>query len=190
MAFNVRVNKESLKNVEDNVRTVIDRVFANKQMLELIGQTIIDDVKFQTRRGRSIPTGGGAFDQLSPKWIAEREKIAAVQKVADVFKSTRSNLTITGELLDSMDVVKVQKGSLTIDFVGTHSVYKAQSSRGNGVKTIPSNPSNQVKNKDLARYVAENGRPFLGVRLALKARLNRIVVGFIRRAGKVYKLTR
>lgn len=186
MAFDVKVNQESLKNVEANVRTVIDRVFNNKQMLQLIGQTVIDDVKFQTRRGKSIPQGGSSFDSLSPKWIAERQKIAAVQKVSDVFKSNRSNLTITGELLDSMDVVKVKKGGLTIDFVGKHSPYRAQSTRGTGVKTI----GKPIDNKLLAKYVAENGRPFMGVRLALKQRLNRIVVGFIRRAGKVYKLTR
>lgn len=186
MAFNVRVNEKSLRNVEENVKAVIDKVTKNVRMLEEVGTVIITDVKYQTRRGRSIPKDGAPFDALSTKWVQTRQQIAEAQKVSDVFKAGRSNVTLTGELLDSFEIVKIAQGQITIDFEGEHSPYTAKMIRKDGFRQV----GKPIQNKTLAKYITENGRPFVGVRLALKQRLNRIVEGFIRRATKVAKLSR
>jgi hypothetical protein len=216
MSFKVSVDQESLKNVEESVRRIFNKVMNNKVMLKEVGETAITDIQFQTRRGKSIPLGG-KFTALGKKWVKEREKIELATPTHAAYETRRSNLTITGQLLDAMVAKPGIPAKVTIQFEGTHFPYVAnylthyirragkrvqrinrgpvqgfRSSTGGfqwvntnrtGTRTI----GKPIPNEKLAEYVNESSRPFMGVRDTLKPRLSRIVVSYIRRAGRVDK---
>lgn len=178
MAFKIRLNEQSIINAQSGFTETIKKVLNNKTMLGEIGDVIINDVKLNTRLGKSIPTGG-KLKPLKDSWIKQRKKISQATKVHDTFSPARSNLTLTGQLLDSMRKVFKGMGSLEIKFFGNHQPYfiKTKSGTSRIGKAIP--------NEKLAGYVAEGGRPFFGIRKQVKSRINIIVRSYLRRAGKL-----
>lgn len=205
MSFKVSINEKSLKGVEDNVKQLFDKVISNRKLMSDIGQTIINDVKMQTRMGNSIPEGR-RFDPLSSSsWIKQREAIFQAGGTHELFSLRRSNLTVSGQLLDSMRS-EASKGSVRVYFAGLHQPYTAKykeswkrrahmrSGHKVSAHTVNSSRSgsrkigSQLKNEDLAKYVADAGRPFFGVRDLLQKRINTMIIAAIRRASEVARL--
>lgn len=203
MSFTFKVNQKSLDKVESNVRDAFKKVISNNKMMGEIGKTVTDDIKFQTRRRVSIPLGSNFPALKDEKWKRLRDR---VQGKHESYGKNRSNLTVTGQLLDSLKWLTSGPGKLKIYFEGTHKPYiiqKLQSwkrraySRKDGTRvsatTIKSNNSGnlktgrEIKNQDLASFVASQGRPFVGVRDKIKERINRIVIAYIRRAGRFFR---
>jgi hypothetical protein len=177
MAIKVKVNKESIVRSQQGFEDLIDRVLSGKTMLNEIGDNIVNDITVQTRLGKSTVTGK-PFKALKDSTIAQRKNIAKHNTVHPSFSPARSNLTITGQLIDSMRR-KVSKGLIEVFFEGTHKPYNTAGKKKKSGKQKP------VTNEELAGYMAEKGRPFVGVRPKLKERIARIVVQYLRRAGKV-----
>jgi hypothetical protein len=197
--FTFKVSDQSIKDVEQSVRDVFEKVIKNEKMLSEVGETVVTDIKFQTRRGVS-PVTGERFKPLKQSWINKREAIAFVSSTDPAFSKNRSNLTLSGQLLDALRMSVAGVGKIKLFFEGSHQPYLAKyveifkrkrPVRG-GFTTIRKGRSgsrqvgNILPNELLAQYVAENGRPFMGVRDTLKPRLNRIVIAYIRRATRVF----
>ena len=70
-------------------------------------------------------------------------------------------------------------GKLKLYFKGFHLPYKNEDGENIGKR---------ITNEKLAEYVAEQGRPIVGVRPAIERRVGRIVRTYIRRALKVARL--
>lgn len=186
--FSVRITDDSLKKCEQTVRDSFKKVIQSETLAKDLATTIITDVKFQTRKTK--------FKPLSEKWIKERKQISKATKVNEAFSPRRSNLTITGQLLDSLKLTSFNKGKYVFEFVGDHQPYKApyvqQYKRGKtivntnrtGLRTI----GKAIKNEDLAKYVQEQGREFIKLRKSLIPRLRNLVVAYIRRSSRVLKL--
>lgn len=166
----------SIKVAEDDVRKKLKKLTQDEELLNQIGDRMIQDLKFQARKGTN-PVTGGKFIPLSPKWIKERQKIAEAQSVHETFKANRSNVTITGQLLDALRR-NVLGRKLIIFFDGIHKPYKAKRVRntGQGNRTI----GKPIKNSLLAEYVNQI-RPFFIVREKLLPQLKSIVIRYIRR---------
>jgi hypothetical protein len=217
MSLNLKVNDESLKALEENTRKAFEKVIRNQDLLNDIGKTIITDIQFQTRRGSSIPNNGKKFDKLSKKWIDMRARIGQAQGGGEAFSPQRSNLTLSGQLLNSLVTVIQGAGKILITFTGTHSPYRyelleyytVKKRKGRRINKGPikgfdggrgnlqyrnTNRSGQTTlgeemlNAELADLVAEQGRPFLGIRDAIRDRIKRQVVAFIRRSSRVLSL--
>lgn len=166
----------SIDKIEADVKEKIKRLTNDDQLLRQIGDRMIQDIQFQARKGTN-PVTGGRFIPLSPKWIKEREKIAQAQSVHPAFKSNRSNVTITGQLLDALKQ-RVVGRLLVIFFDGIHKPYEAKRVRdpGKGNRKI----GKPLENSLLAQYVNEI-RPFFSVREKLLPQLKSIVIRYIRR---------
>jgi hypothetical protein len=107
--------------------------------------------------------------------ILRRSAKAASKKAkksfGEFFSPARSNLTLTGQLLDAVDSdYDSEAGTVTV-FV------KATSRTG-------AEPDEPQTNAELAVKVAEEGRPFLGLDLIGRARIRRIVIAELRRQLK------
>lgn len=178
----VKINTRSLKLTEEKTRKVFENVIRNNQMLNDMGTTIVEDIQFQTKRGKSIPNDLKPFRELTPKWINKRKQISNAQSVSDVFSPKRSNLSLSGQLLDSLQYKIIGAGKITFSFFGIHKPYKYQKKNGDIGKI-----GKQIENKKLAQYVEEQGRPFMGVRDIVKERLKRTLLGYIRRSANVFK---
>jgi hypothetical protein len=184
MSLKFEVNQRSIDALESNTRQAFEKVIRNRELLNDIGETIITDIKFQTRRGNSIPTKS-KLKPLSKEWIEKRLAIDEAQATGQAFSPRRSNLTASGQLLDSLKSKITGVGKIIVEATGSRIPYFYTTKR-KGVQQRKK--SNEPTNEELAEYVAEQGRPFLGIRDAIRDRIKRQVVAFIRRSSRVLNL--
>jgi hypothetical protein len=188
MAFTVKIKDDSLKRVEGSMRNSLTKVLNSPAMAKELGEVIISDIQFQTRKS--------SFKPLTEDWIKERKQIAKATPTHQAYSPRRSNLTLTGQLLDSLKLVSYAAGKYLFKFVGDHKPYKApyvtQFKRGksivntgrSGLRTI----GEPIKNEKLAEYVQDQGRKFVKIRKELTPRLQRIIMAYIRRSSRALGL--
>lgn len=174
MSYTFKFDASSLANVQDNVKRAFEKVISNTRMLNEIGESITTDVIDQTRvKEKSIPLKSD-LKLLKESWIKGRSKLSETNVTDAEYQPGRSNLTFTGQLLNSLKWRVLKAGVLEMFFDGMHKGY----TKG----------SKDLSNEKLAQYVAEGGRPFFGVRPAMRLRVNRIVRTYIKRALVVARL--
>ena len=180
MSLKFKFKESDIDNVEKSVKDAFEKVIASKQLLNEVGEIVITDIKEQTRvRGKSIPNKLADLKLLKEAWIKRRTKLASSNNVDRDFEDGRSNLTFTGQLLNSLSSLIPGPGKLRIYLKGIHKAYRNQ----DGEKI-----SRDLSNEKLAEYVEKQGRPFLGVRRVITNRINRLVRTYVRRALRVKKL--
>lgn len=117
---------------------------ASPAVLNSVGLEAVTIIKRRTRLGYGV-SGAGEDRQrlkaLSPAYIAVRKRDGSLSEFTS---PGRSNLTRTGQMLDSMRVIRAQQGKVIIGPTGRR--------RGGG-------PTNE----QVAGYVSDAGRPFLNL---------------------------
>lgn len=109
-----------------------------------VAQFTIDLIVKRARLGYGVSEDQGdkfQFPGLSSKYKKYRTKFP---DLSDTTSPTKSNITLTGQLLDSVQIVTQRTGQIIISPVGV---------RRDG----------KLDNKVLAGYLAEKGRPFMYV---------------------------
>jgi hypothetical protein len=200
--------KISIDVAEKGIKERVNLILKEPALLNMAGDAIIKDIQFQTRRGVSSVTGG-RFKPTSKAWREKREKISESTNTNDAYSKNRSNLTLTGQLLDSLRK-SVNAGVVKIFFAGVHYPYKQkyleyftrkkakrkinlgrtvkgfQTSAG-GISYVNTGKSGTytvgkaMTNNKLAEYVEKSGRPFFGIRPKMIEQLKSIVIRYIRR---------
>ena len=181
MSISVKLNEKSLKDVEDLIKKAFNNVIRNKKMLTEIGEDVTKDIQFQTRAGNSIPNN----EKLAPlkkSWILIRKRIAESQGTHQAYREKRSNLTLSGQLLNSLKAKVKGPGSVEVAPTGLRSRYKIKRKDGKGTYQL----GKLITNQKLSEYVSKK-RPYLGVRPIMKERIRRTVIGYIRRSSSVLK---
>lgn len=206
MSVKVKVSERSLKNSEKGFREAVERTIKTTNLLQDIGETIVKDIQFQTRAGKSIPLRS-KFDALSKSWVKMRERIVKTNPKHPAFSKARSNLTITGELLNAIFFrPNKNKGEVIVDVSNSkHSVYTVQNKTSTRVKgharkggTVRGH-TRQIKpgffkvgesktNAEIAQDMADQGRPFMGVREQIISRITTLTRSTIRRVFKSLRI--
>lgn len=207
MKMNLKFNEKTIDKAQADIQAKLKEIVKSPELLNEIGDIAIKDIQFQARRGKN-PITGGSFIPLSKKWIEKRQKISEVTDVHEAFKANRSNITLTGQLLNSLR--KYYTGNkITLFFAGFHNPYKAkyleyftrkkkkrrinmgrtvkgfQTSAG-GISYVNTGREGtytvgkRISNDKLSGYVNEL-RPFFKIRDSLLPRLKNIVIRYIRR---------
>jgi hypothetical protein len=174
MKMGLKINQNTIDKAETEVKLKIQKAITSPALLSDIAEVAITDIKYQARRGVSTETDS-KFKPLSSRWIKQRQKIAQSTAVHEAFQANRSNVTITGQLLDAMSKVLTKTG-IAIVFKGIHKPYLAKRVRKSGNRTI----GKPIDNETLSEYVNEV-RPFFKIRESLIPRLKNIVIRYIRR---------
>lgn len=136
-----------IKKIE-KLPEVIDE-YSKTNAFKEMAQLIVDGIVKRTRLGDSVKKFDGPsekFAELAKSTIEQRKKYKKNLKKfgKKTTSTTRSNLTATGEMLDSMKW-KAKGSEITIYLDGDHE------------KTLNGKtPSKKIKNSDLAKYM-ENG---------------------------------
>lgn len=172
--FKLEIKRGSIDKIEANVRKKLEKLRRDPALLNELGDTIIKDIQFSTRRGKN-PRTGDSFKPLTEDWKDRRGEIAKSNIVHDTYSRSRSNLALTGQLLDSMKN-QIKNTKLFIIFFGDHQPYKIKRKLSSGTYDL----GKKIPNADLATYVQKD-RPFMEVRPSLIPRLKTIVNKFIRR---------
>lgn len=179
MSFTFKINEKSLQNVESNIRNAFNKVIKSDQMMREIGTLVVTDVQEQTKKGKSIPSGS-KLKPLTSKWKERRKELAKHNSTDADYSPEKSNLTFTGQLLNSIKFIIPKPGSIKIFFQGTHEPYATKNGKGS---------SRPVANQDIADGQAlKQGRPFVGVRPTIERRIGRIIRTYLKRALIVSKL--
>jgi hypothetical protein len=130
----------------------------------------INKLKGETRLGRFLATGENQ-PPLSPGWIKRRKELAQHNTTGTSFREGKSNLTLTGQLIDSIkrfpDATRV-----IIETMGERIPYRNKN--GTSAKKTPTNA-------ELVGYLEERGRRLLGVDQKTIGQIKKKLMEFIRR---------
>lgn len=150
MAIKTQLKFVSLRK---DIQGLINSNLQQVKLLNEIGEITIKDIQLQTRKGKSIPTKGSQPD-ITKKWGDRRKRLATVNATRRSFKPYFSNLTFSGQLLDSLKVTIEDFKSVLIRPEGDHDPYQ-------GIKGKPL--GKVIENVTLTQYLIDKKRLFLGI---------------------------
>lgn len=173
--------KKVLKQVEDFINEDIRK---SSSLLEDIGDFAVKRIQAETRLGKNLnrsqnTTSARKQPDLSEATKNFRERLAAGKvKIThpwwfkpdrSFFKPTKSNLTATGQMLDSLEgKVTRSKGEVVVVPTGT---------RDSGLQN-----DNTIKtNVGVAKELASQGRTFLGLDKLGMQRIRKLILDEVRR---------
>jgi hypothetical protein len=119
------------------------RELSSKENMRRLGEIAADMIRTRTRLGYGVKRPGASREKLEKLAEATKESKRRKRKrgdLSDQTTPTRSNLTDTGQLLDSLQVTDVKEGEVTIGPKGRR--------------------SDGMTNEEVGSFVTENGRPF------------------------------
>ena len=150
--------KEVFKEIEE----ATNGLFHSGEFLTKIGEFMVQRIQSVTRSGKSLVTNS-KLAPLAQSYIKQRQSMQKSGKVgSDFFSPGRSNLTLTGQMLDSLDYkVDEQRGSVSVQASGIRSDGK--------------------DNSKIAQYVTDQGRPFLGLDETGQKRIEQLIQEELRR---------
>ena len=146
---NVRVSISGIKEISESTKSIINLAIADEQHLKELAEVFKKSVVGSARTGKD--PDGKKFKPLSKSWIARKKVLATVNQPSEFYSKNRSNITFTGQLLNSFKY-KINKAEVAITFffegmrVPYRGVLKPEL---DGIKT----------NKELAAKI-EEVRPF------------------------------
>lgn len=122
----------------DNLDKILDKL--DQEVVQDLGDQAATDIKTRTRAGYGVDSNGGSkqrLEVLSESYKTQRRRM----ELSGDTSVSKSNLTQSGSMLDSLKFKRVSK-------------FKGEvAPEGNGPDGMP----NELK----AAYVSEQGRPFL-----------------------------
>lgn len=135
----------ALNNVKKNIINTINKSL-NKSFMESVGKILAEDIVRRTRLGYGVKKSNDPRVKLKPlssKYIEFRKKRS--RDLYNLTSTKRSNLTFTGQLLNSLTSKSDRNGKITLFFKGKH-------------KNLD---GSLMDNGLLANYVSKD-RPFFG----------------------------
>lgn len=150
--------KVDMTKFKKDMKKVIDE-FDKKETMRDVGNFAADRIVKRTRLGKGVSEKGGDSQPL--KRLSDGYKKQRKKKSTELSQFTtpgKSNLTRTGQMLDSVKVTEVDQGRALVAPTGNRTDSKI----------------NKLNNLDVAGYVSKD-RPFLNLSKAELLALNRYV---------------
>lgn len=152
-----------------------------KPLLNAMASIVVDDIKRNTRTKR-----GFTESQLGSATIGKREKLPALKEstqrtrrgmaryntTTDVYSPARSNLSFTGQLIQSV-TYKIKRGIIQVFAKGTRKPYRTRD--GRAVK------GRKLTNDALVGHLEDKGFYFLGIDKLSAKKIRALIVREIRR---------
>ena len=131
--------------------------FTNKDVMQQIGDYAVDRIKTRTRLGKGVKSTGSEAEPLKPlkdSYREQRKRDKRSGKLSQFSSPAKSNLTRTGQMLDSISV-KATAQKVLLYFRG-------------------SRKDSDASNAEVAGFVSES-RPFFNLSKAELNGLNRFI---------------
>ena len=116
------------RNFSKNIRQAIDQAI-NRATLNETGDFLSQQIRIRTRAGRGIAEPEGRPQRLEPlstQYIGQRRRFRANGDLSSQTSPARSNLTLTGQMLDSIDyTVDTRRKLITMSFSNQDAIDKA-----------------------------------------------------------------
>jgi hypothetical protein len=173
--------KIDTKNLKRSFAESIKKIMTDTQVLLDVGQATVDMTKGYIRTGKNIKTGE-RFPALKESTIESKRQLAKHNKTHDTYVDGLSNATFTGQLIDSLGVVSIDKAnsSVRINFRDDKNRKPYKTSEFNENKKVE-------KNSTIAKYLTDRGWKFFGDNKKLHNVINRIVRTYLfKELKKIY----
>jgi hypothetical protein len=161
LALNLDVKTQMLKFTK-RLKGVVENA-SSKEVMQEVGNEAVRLIGQQAKLGKDYKSGN-KFKSLSSSYIQKRQKNAS-----DLHKRTRprkSNVTATGQMIDSLKVSKVMEKSVDVSCSGS----RYESAFDNG----------KLSNAEVAYYVEKAGRHFLGLSDKSKEKIRKFYSRIVR----------
>lgn len=153
-------NKKATERVKQRIAEAVSK--------SNVEEIIADDLKQSVREGIN-PKTGRPYRRLKQSTIDQRRRLSKTNPTHSKYSPSKSNLTFTGQLVDSV-FAKITalktRINITIGVKGRHTGYKNL----NGTR------GKNVKNEVIAKGLADQNRPLVGIsKKKLSEMANKIV---------------
>jgi hypothetical protein len=179
MPIEFKIDAAAFLAIESNLRQTAKEILSNPALKQEVGTFAVERVKYQARAGKPF-NATDKFPELKDSTVKNRKYLGKYNTTHDVFDPEFSNLTITGELLDSLASLDEGDTLLRIAFTGMHKPYVG--AKGQRI-------SKPIMNETLGKYLSEKGFNVFDKTLADKQqfvnRIKNICLGYIRRGLRV-----
>lgn len=179
--------KVQIKYPKGKISSVVSKqlssIIDTDELAEVVGRPLIERIKFEAKRGTPL-NDAGSFKPLAQSTIQNRKYLAKYNKTATVYKENRSNLSFTGQLLDSLQFRRIKSDGkslkILVFFGGDREMYNI------GPKTKATATERNRTNDSLAATLVEIGfRVFskdgIEKKTALMNRITNAIRSYIRK---------
>lgn len=187
--------KVRIKNISaalNSVRSVFADSVKSEQFLTEVKDFVVLRIQAETRKGRDLKNERPQ-PELSDATVSFREKINSGKIVlsypqdGSFFRPSKSNLTMTGQLMESIDGRVVKQGMVykknVIEIFVSGARRKVRYLWAKNGKEIKFGDQKQIlDNAELAKDLAKRGREFLGLDIKGIELIRKKAVDIIRRA--------
>ena len=161
---------KGLSRVVKDIEKKLKGAKIDKAAQSHMSKIIIEDVKQTIREGKNPNKHGNSkIKRIKQSTIKRRKELAKKNKTHSDYSASKSNLTLTGELIDSL-TCKFKRLKSGIGFIlsakGVHKRY---------VGTKGKRVGKRVKNIEIIKAQAAMGRRVLGIRRKTRDRLVKIL---------------
>lgn len=141
-----RLKPGTIRSANRGTQLTLRRFIRDSGVLEDVGQFYVDNIK---ERGID-PFTNRKYKALAPSTIERRKRLATVNSVDPNYSPRRSNITFTGETLDSLRArIFIGRGEIDIGLRGTHSRYR-------GIRKA--RIGRRISNARIGEFLEEGGR--------------------------------
>lgn len=177
-----------VEKVLKNINKVFDSSIKQERFLNSVKDFVVLRIQAETRKGKDLSRGGKHQPDLSEGTIGIREKIKSGKWIVrpklgkPFFKFNFSNLTLSGQLLESLEGrVLARRGQIEVTVGDARTeVDIVVKKTGKVVEFQNSKPL--TSNRALVRDLAKRGRTFLGFDKKGVMRIRKMVLDEIRRS--------
>ncbi len=169
--FKVKVGKD----VERDVKALVNSIIKRPEVLEPAAKITLNEIKLSIVKAKEPATGKNfSAPKITDKWKQRKKRLSEVNEPFDALSgggSSKARLIFTGQWINSI-VYFLKPKQIEIRPDGDHQPYKNLDGSKSG-KSIP--------NQTLGKYLAEQGRNWIGFPEKLRARVTKAIQSQIRR---------
>lgn len=174
------------KFVERNTKELINKIVARPEVLEPAAKIALNEVKLSILKVKEPETGQPfAKPEITEEWQLKKRELRKTNPPFDSAaggRSKKARLIFTGQWINSFNYFITKPGffsffgskPVTIEVRpdGTHEPYKDAEGKKIGKR---------IKNQKLGKYLAEQGRNWIGLPPKIRARVTKLIQSQIRR---------
>jgi hypothetical protein len=179
----------NLRNIQNKVQAVIIQKVVSGPILRDVGEFVRTRIYESTKKGKSLVTGS-AISGLSGAYKNYRKRFQEWNQTGEFFSPPRSNLTLTGQMLRALRYV-ITRGArsshVDVDVAPTKRSATPQVPLKSWVegrsekkfRKITKQPED-LNNAEVAKRVAKEGRPFIGLDATGRNRVKLMIANELR----------
>lgn len=165
-----KVRVKGIKSVFNSINAIFDNSIKKDSFLNMLKDFVVLRIQAETRKGKDLSRDGAVQPGLSDGYVRMREKFQDEKSVrlSKFFRVDFSNLTLTGQMLDSL-AGKVLPRLSQIEI------------------SVSGNRDDGETNSGVAKDLASRGRTFLGLDVKGRVRLRKFVLDELRKQIRLRK---